>query len=84
MGGGPGQVTVSVESQADVIVHVFWKRVTTAIFGVRIINLDAGSYLNMTPQKEFFKSQIRRRRTINFRFAWSVGAPSLPWFNLKK
>ena len=47
--GQPGQVVVPAESREDVIDHGFWKRGTTAMFNIRIVNLDAGSYLRMTP-----------------------------------
>ena len=46
--GQPGQVLVPAESRADVSAHGFWKRGTTAMFDIRIVNLDAGSYLRMT------------------------------------
>ena len=47
--GKPGQVVVPVESRSHVSAHGFWKRGTTAMFDIRIVNLDAGSYLCMTP-----------------------------------
>ena len=47
--GQPGQVVVPAESRSDVSAHGFWKRGTTAMFDIRIVNLDAGSYLHMTP-----------------------------------
>ena len=49
--GQPGQVVVPTESRVDVSAHRFWKRGTTAMFDIRIINLDVGSYLRMTPKK---------------------------------
>ena len=47
--GQPGQVQVLEESRADVSAHGFWKRDTTAMFDIRLVNLDVGSYLCMTP-----------------------------------
>ena len=46
-----GQVEVPAESRADVSAHVFWKQGTTVMFDIIIVNLDAGSYLRMTPEK---------------------------------
>ena len=53
--GQPGQVVVPAELRADVRAHSFWKRGTTAMFDIRIFNLDAGSYLRMTPEKALAK-----------------------------
>ena len=47
--GIPGQAEIPAESRADASAHSFWKRGTTAIFNIRIVNLDAGSHLLMTP-----------------------------------
>ena len=47
--GQPGQVVVTVELRSDVSTHGFWKRGTTAMFDIRIVNLNTGSYLHMTP-----------------------------------
>ena len=38
-----GQVVIPAESRADVSAHGFWKRGTTAMCDIRIVNLDAGS-----------------------------------------
>ena len=46
--GRPGQVQVPAESRTDVSAHGFWKHGTTAMCGIRIVKLDAGSYLHMT------------------------------------
>ena len=59
--GQPGQVEVPAESRADVGVHSFWKRGTTAMFGIRIVNLDAGSYLCMTPEKALAKAEKEKK-----------------------
>ena len=53
----PGQVVVPAESRSDVSAHGFWKRGTTAMFDIRIVNLDAGSYLRMTPEKALAKAE---------------------------
>ena len=55
--GQPGQVQVPAELRADVSAHGFWKRGTTAMIDIRIVNLDAGSYLRMTPKKALTKVQ---------------------------
>ena len=52
----PGQVVVPAESRADVSSHGFWKRGITAIFDIRIVKLNAGSYLLMTPEKAIAKA----------------------------
>ena len=57
LAGQPGQLVVHVESRADVSSHGFWKRGTTAMFGIRIFNLNAGSYLQMTPEKALAKAE---------------------------
>ena len=59
----PGQVEVNAESRADVSTHGFWKRGTTVMFDIQIFNLDAGSYLRMTPKKKILQSQRRKGRT---------------------
>ena len=75
LAGQPGQVVVHAESRADVSAHGFWKRGTTAMFDIRIVNLDAGSYLRMTPEKAPAKAEkenkdlylqacLERRRTF--------------------
>ena len=47
--GQLGQVVVPEVSRADVSAHGFWKRGTNTMFDIRIVNLNAGSYLRMTP-----------------------------------
>ena len=54
--GHPGQLVVPAELRADVSAHGLWKRRTTAMFDIRIVNLDAGSYLRMTPEKALVKA----------------------------
>ena len=53
----PGQVEVPAKSRADVSTHGFWKRGTTAMFDILIANLDAISYLYMTPEKTLTKAE---------------------------
>ena len=48
----PGQVQVPAELRVYISAHSFWKWGTTAMFDIRIVNLDAGSYLHMTPEKD--------------------------------
>ena len=57
LAGSPVKVEVPAESRADVSAHGFWKRGTTAMFDIQIVNLDAGSYLHMTPEKAIAKSE---------------------------
>ena len=55
--GKPGQIQVSAESRVDVSSHGFLKSSTTAMCDIRIVNLDAGSYLHMTPEKALAKAE---------------------------
>ena len=57
----PRQVVVPAESREDVSAHVFWKPGTTAMFDIRIVNLDAGSYLRMTPEKAIAKAEKEKK-----------------------
>ena len=59
--GQPRQVVVPVESRADVSGHGFWNQGTNAMFDVRIVNLDAGSYLRMTPEKDLAKAEKKKK-----------------------
>ena len=53
----PGHVAVPEESRAYVSVHGVWKGGATVIFDIRILNLDVGSYLCMTPEKSLAKAE---------------------------
>ena len=56
-----GQVVVPAESRADVSAYGFWKRGTTTMFDIRIISLDVGSYLRMTPEKALPKAEKEKK-----------------------
>ena len=57
----PGQVAVPAESRADVSVQGFWKQGTHVMFEKRIVSLDAGSYLRITPEKSLAKAEKDRK-----------------------
>ena len=59
--GQPRQVVVPVESRADVNAHGLWKRGNTAMSNIRIVNLDAGSYLHITPEKALVKAEKEKK-----------------------
>ena len=48
---------VNLDPGADINTYGFWKTVTTVIFDVQILNLDAVSYLRMTPKKALGKAK---------------------------
>ena len=48
--------TLPDESRADVSVHGFWKWGNFALFDMRILNLDVGSYLHQTSKKALEKA----------------------------
>ena len=84
--GRPGKVPA--ESRADVSSHGFWKQWTTAMFDIRIVNLDTRSYLCMTPENYFAKAEkenkdlylqacLERRRTFTPIFYPADGIPGL-------
>ena len=56
-----GHVEVPAELRADVNAHGFWKRGTTAMFDIRIFNLDVGSYLRMMPEKALAKAEKEKK-----------------------
>ena len=59
--GRPEQVEVPAESRVDVSTRGFWKRRITAMFEIRIFNLDAGSYLHITPEKYLAKAEKEKK-----------------------
>ena len=84
--GQPGQVVVPAESMADVSAHGLWKRGTTAMFDIRIVNLDLGSYLRMTPEKAlanmekekkdlYIQACLECRRTFTYMVYSADGLP---------
>ena len=59
--GQPGQVILPAESRSDVNAHGFWKRETTVMFDIRIVDLDAISYLCITLEKALVKAEKEKR-----------------------
>ena len=57
----PGQLVVLEELRAGISAHGFWKQGTTAMFNIRIVNLDVGSYLHMTPEKVLAKADKEKK-----------------------
>ena len=55
------QVEVPAESRIDVSAHSFWKRGTTTMFDIIIVNLDAESYLRMTPEKALAEAEKEKK-----------------------
>ena len=50
-----GQLQVPADSREDVSIHGLWKQGNTAMFDMRIVNLNASSYVQMTPEKALAK-----------------------------
>ena len=80
--GQPGQVVVPAESRADVSAHVFWKWGTTAMFDTRIVNLDVGSYLRMTPEKALAKVE-KEKKDLYLQACLERRGLLLQWSNLR-
>ena len=59
--GQPEQVVVPADSRADVSAHGFWKQGTTTMFDIRIVKIDAGSYLRMTPENDLAKAEKEKK-----------------------
>ena len=49
------------ETWADIGAHGFWRQGTTALFDIRIVNLDAGSNLRRTPEKDLVKAEKEKK-----------------------
>ena len=61
LGRDPVQVMVPVESRSDVSKHGFCKQRTTAMFEIRIINLNMVSYLHMMLGKALANADTYRK-----------------------
>ena len=59
--GETGQVVVPAKLRADVSAHSFWKRGTTAMFDIHIVNLNTGSYLRRMPEKALAKAEKEKK-----------------------
>ena len=59
--GRPVQVEIPAESRSDVSAHGFWKRGTTPMFDIRIVNPDVGTYLCMTPEEALAKAEKEKK-----------------------
>ena len=57
LGKVSGKVALPAVLRDDVSTCGFWKQGTTAMFDVRIVNLDAGSCLCMMPKKYLAKAE---------------------------
>ena len=53
-----------------------------AVFEIKVVNLNAGYYLRMTPEKDISKAD-KERRICTFRLAWSVDRLLLQWSTLR-
>ena len=80
--GQLGQVVEPADSRADISAHGFWRRGTTTMSNIRIVNLDAGSYLRMTPEKALAKAE-KEKSTCTFKLAWSIEGVLLLWSTLR-
>ena len=74
------------ESRADVTVHGFWKWGTYTLFEIKIVNLDASSYLHHTSAKalamaekekkdKYFQTFLERRRSFTHMVYFTYGIP---------
>ena len=55
------QVAVPAESRTDVSAHSFWKRGTIPMFGIRIGDFNAVSYLQMAPENPLAKVEKKKK-----------------------
>ena len=55
------QIELPADSTADLSAHSFWKRGNTAMFNIRVVNLDVGSYMRMTPEKSLAKAEKEKK-----------------------
>ena len=70
--GATGKAMVPDESRTDLSVHGFWKWGTSALFDMRIVNLDAGSYLRHKFVKALATVDKEKMKSTSS-LAWSVG-----------
>ena len=49
------------KSRADVSAHALWKQGTTTRFDIHIVNLNAGSFLRMIPEKAIAKAENEKK-----------------------
>ena len=61
MGRGTVKVMVYVESCSDINAHSLWKRETTVMFDMEIVNLNVGSYLRMMSKKLLEKAEKKMK-----------------------
>ena len=77
------QVVIPAESREYVSHHGLWKRGTTAMFDIRIVNLNASSYLGMMPEKALAKGEMEKR-DLYLQSCWSVEGLLLQWSTLRR
>ena len=59
--GATVQPRVPDESRVDVSVHGFWKWGTSTLFDMRIVNLDAASYLRQTSAEDLETAEKQKK-----------------------
>ena len=70
-GGAGGQSQLPPDIRGDVAVRGFWKRSSTAIFDVRVVDTDAPSYRGQDPTK-ILANHEKRKKTNTSSHAWLV------------
>ena len=77
-----GLVMVPTESRADVSARGIWKRRTTAMFGILIMNINTGSYLCMTLKNDLANAEKDKKNKC-VQASWSAGVILIPWLTLR-